>query len=194
MEGNPRHFESIGNRLGFKVVEEKADRLCLVWRGPLFPSLLCLGISLALLFISVPVFQAIRLQGLESRVASLWYFPLMNAALLGVSAFLLSLKREITLDHGSHDAVMSKRSLFRRQQLVVEFEEIAALQSGHDQVYSGLGVAGSTAGESFPANSLRLLLANGESVLIDRGGKRRLEELGERLGRFLDKPLRKSSS
>ena len=51
-------------------------------------------------------------------------------------------------------------------------------------------MAGSTAGQkSFPARSLRLLLSGSQSVLLDRGGGRRLDALAERIGRFMDKPV-----
>jgi hypothetical protein len=190
MEGDPRHFESIGNRLGFRVEQEDVERLCLVWRGARFPGLLCLGISLALLFLTVPILEAIRLSGFSSRVGSLWYFPLMNLMLLGVAVFLLSLRRIVVLDQRSRRVFLTKRSLFGRQRLTVDFAEIISLRLGTDQVYSGFAVAGSTAGvKSFPASSLRLLLSNGETVLVDRGGQKRLGEMAERMRMFLGKPV-----
>ena len=77
-----------------------------------------------------------------------------------------------------------------RRRLVLEFDEVRALRLGEDEVYSGFAVAGSTAGQkSFPARSLRLLLSGSQSVLLDRGGGRRLEELAARIGRFMDKPV-----
>ena len=51
-------------------------------------------------------------------------------------------------------------------------------------------MAGSSAAERHPVPSLRLVLDNGETVLLDRGGARRLEELGSRLSELLEKPLR----
>ena len=190
MEGDPRHFESIGNRLGFRIEQEDAGRLCLVWRGARFPGLLCLAISLALLILTMPILEAIRLHGFSSRVGSLWYFPVMNLILFGVAIFLLSLKRTIILDQKDGRLSLWKRSLLSRHCLTVNFAEIASLRLGTDEVYSGFAVAGSTAGvKSFPAASLRLLLSNGETLLLDRGGRKRLGEMAERLSVFLDKPI-----
>ncbi|MGH7829649.1 MAG: hypothetical protein ACREP8_05680 [Candidatus Binatia bacterium] len=190
MEGDPRHFESIGNRLGFRIAQKGAETLYWVWCGARFPGLLCLGISLGLLFLAVPIVEAIRLQGLSSRVGSLWYFPLMNLVLLGVAVFLLSLKRTVVLDRASGKVFLTKRSVFGRRGLVVDFAEVVSLRLGTDQVYSGFAVAGSTAGvKSFPAASLRLLLSNGETVLLDRGGRKRLGEMAERMSVFIGKPV-----
>ncbi len=183
-------FESIGSRLGFRVDEENRDRLSLVWQGGRFPGFLCLGVSLALLFLSVPITLAIHLQGLDSSASSLWYFPVMNLITFAVAIFLLFLKRTIIIDHGSRRIYLSKRSLFRRNDLSVDFRDIVALRRGTDMIYSGPALAGSTAGQThFPAASLRLVLANGETVLLDRGGERMILDLTHRLNRFLDKPI-----
>ncbi|MBI2540341.1 MAG: hypothetical protein HYW04_11205, partial [Deltaproteobacteria bacterium] len=64
MEGNPAEFEAVGNRLGFHVETEDRERISLAWRGPRFPAFLCLGIALALLFLSLPIVEAIRQRGL----------------------------------------------------------------------------------------------------------------------------------
>lgn len=63
------------------------------------------------------------------------------------------------------------------------------MRLGADQVYSGFAVAGSSAAQSYPVPSLRLVLKTGETVLLDRGGVRRLENLGKRLSHHLGKPL-----
>jgi hypothetical protein len=189
MQGHPVDFETIGSRLGFQVKEESVEQLQMVWHGTRFPGLLCLGVSLALLFLSAPIVEAIRLRGFNSPVGVLWYFPVMNLILPGVAVFLLSRQRTITLDKRSGNVCLSKRGLFARKELIVNFEGIVSLKLVAEQVYSGFGVAGSTAGQSFPALSLRLVLGNDETILLDRGGRRRLEELGHRLSYFLDKPL-----
>ena len=61
MEGNPTQFEAIGNRLGFRILEETDKKLSLVWQGPRFPAFLCLGIALLLLSVSLPILYAIYL-------------------------------------------------------------------------------------------------------------------------------------
>jgi len=190
MTGDPRHFESIGNRLGFRAQPSGDHELNLVWRGGRFPALLCLGIAVFLLLLSVPVFLAILAQGLDSAVGNLWYFPTMNAVLFGVVLFLLTLKREIRIDRRAGTVSMRRSSLLMRRRLTVEFDEVRALRVGDDEVYSGFAVAGSTAGQkSFPARSLRLLLSGSRSVLLDRGGGRRLDELAARIASFMDKPV-----
>ena len=189
MEGNPAQFEAIGSRLGFRIDAEGQESIRLVWRGARFPALLCLGIALALLFLSVPIFEAIRQRGLGGPAGSLWYFPMMNLILLGISLFLLSLKRTILFDHKLQQVVLHKRHIFRSSRLCVSYDEVTALRLGTDQVYGGFAVAGSSAAESYAVPSLRLILKNGETVLLDRGSARRLESLGKRLSGFLEKPL-----
>ena len=170
MQGQPHHFESIGSRLGFQIREETPQRLFLTWQGTRFPGWLCLGLALLLLFLSVPILQAIKLQGFGSRVGALWYFPLMNFLLLGIGAFLVSVRRSITLDRHFCRILLTKETLVSRRVLQLDFPEIVSLKVGADQVYSGAGVAGSTVGQSFfPVQSLRIVLGGGETVLLDRG-------------------------
>jgi hypothetical protein len=190
MQGDPRHFESVGSRFGFQVETESPQELRLVWRGSRFPAFLCLGISLALLSLSVPIAQAIALHGLGNRVGSLWYFPVMNLILFGVAIFLISLNRRIRVDRKARLFSLSKGSLFGSRKLIADLNEIADLRLGNDAVYSGIGVAGTTQGQSyFPAFSLRLRLTEGGTVLLDRAGTKRLENLAECLSRVLDKPI-----
>lgn len=194
MRGHPSRFESYVTRLEFQTDEEGEGRLSLVWRGARFPGYLCLGLSLALLILSVPIMEAIRTRGFETTAASLWYFPVMNIILFGVAAFLLSLKRVIVMDQGAHQVYLLKKSLLRRSDLAVSFSEIVALRLGTDMVYSGPVLAGSTAGQSFfPASALRLVLASGETVLLDRGNKSRMEDLARQLSRCLCKPITSES-
>jgi hypothetical protein len=142
MEGDPRHFESFISRLGFQVHREDSHGVRLVWHSTRYPGLLCLGLSLALLFLSVPVLQAILIQGTDSTAMSLWYFPAMNLILFCVALFLLSLNRTTVIDQRSKRVLLSKRSVLRRRDLAVVFGEIAALRVGTDMVYSGPAVAG----------------------------------------------------
>jgi hypothetical protein len=190
MQGDPRHFESVGSRFGFQVEAESPEELRLVWRGSRFPAFLCLGISLALLSLSVPIAQAIALHGLGSRVGSLWYFPVMNSILFAVAIFLISLNRRIRVDRKARRFSLSKGSLFGSRKLIADLNEISDLRLGTDAVYSGIAVAGTTQGQSyFPAWSLRLRLTQGGTVLLDRAGTKRLENLAECLSRVLDKPI-----
>ena len=193
MVGYPRQFESLTNRLGFQITREDTSQLCLTWCGTRFPGLLCLTVTLVLLWISIPVFIAIALQGFSGPASHLWYFPVMNLILLGVAIFLLSLKRTIKIDKIYSRIHLSKRSLFRRQDLKLDFNEVVVLNLGTDMVYSGIAVAGSTVGQSsFPSPSLRLILINSDSVLLDRGGKSRIKKLADHLGRVLNKPVTSS--
>lgn len=190
MQGDPCHFETVGSRLGFQIEAETPEELRLVWRGSRFPAFLCLGISLALLFLSVPILQAIALNGLAGRASSLWYFPVMNLVLFGVAVFLISLNRRITVDRTTGRISLRKASIFGARRLCADVSEIADLRLGTDAVYSGVAVAGSTQGQShFPALSLRLRLVDGRAVLLDRAGRKRLEALAGTLSRLLDKPI-----
>ena len=189
MEGNPTQFEAIGNRLGFRIDEETDKELRLVWQGPRFPAFLCLGIALLLLFISVPILYAIYLNGFVGAAGSLWYFPLMNVILFGISLYLLSQRRTIVIDNSAQQVTLKKRSLYQTTLLSVAYLEIKKLRLGVDQVYSGFAVAGSSSAQAFPVPSLRLFAMGGESVLLDRGSLRRLEELGRHVGSRLNTPL-----
>ena len=191
MVGDPGEFESIGSRLGFRPLVANHDQIHLVWRGGRFPALLCLGVAAFLLLLSVPVFQAIRIHGLDSAVGSLWYFPVMNVVLLGVVAYLLSMKRVVWVDRATGKISLTKSNLWSERKLSINFDEVKAIRLANDQVYSGFAVAGSTAGEkSFPALSLRLILTDSQSVLLERGAGRNTRELATRLGEFLGKPVR----
>jgi hypothetical protein len=189
MEGNPTQFEAIGNRLGFRVLEETDKKLSLVWQGPRFPAFLCLGIALLLLSVSLPILYAIYLNGFVGAAGSLWYFPLMNLILFGISFYLLSQKRTIIIDNSAQQVTLKKRSLYQTTLLSVAYLEIKRLKLGVDQIYSGFAVAGSSAAQTFPVPSLRLFAQGGESILLDRGSLRRLEKLGRRVSGRLNKPL-----
>ncbi len=189
MQGKPSYFEAIGSRLGFRAVADDAAKLLLVWQGARFPAFLCLGIALALGFISVPIVEALRQRGFAGPAASLWYFPVMNLILLGIAAFLLSIKRTIVVDKLTRTVTLTKRSLFRRVRLSGNYDEIGALRLATDQVYSGFALAGSSAAETYPVTSLRLVLKDNATVLVDRGGKKRLEELAGRIAGTVGKPV-----
>jgi hypothetical protein len=189
MEGNPTQFEAIGNRLGFRILEETDKKLSLVWQGPRFPAFLCLGIALLLLSVSLPILYAIYLKGFVGAAGSLWYFPLMNLILFGISFYLLSQKRTIIIDNSAQQVTLKKRSLYQTTLLSVGYLEIKTLKLGVDQVYSGFAVAGSSSAQAFPVPSLRLFAQGGKSILLDRGSLKRLEELGRRVSNRLNKPL-----
>ena len=190
MHGHPTDFEALGSRLGFRLIQDTPERIVLAWQGARFPALLCMGIALALLFISLPIAEAIRVRGFEGPAASLWYFPLMNLVLLGISFYLLSLKRTIVVDATDKTIVLSKRTLLRRSELRVVWDEVKTLRLGVDQVYSGFAIAGSSAAETYSVPSLRLVLKTGETVLCDRGGKKRLEDLAKRVGALIEMPVK----
>jgi len=194
MQGNPAQFEAMGNRLGFRIVQETPERLRLVWQGARFPAFLCLGIALALLFISIPIVQAINLRGFVGPAGSLWYFPLMNVILFGISIYLLSQKRTIAIDSSSEQVTLARRSFPRTTLLILSYTEVAELRLGVDEVYDGFAVAGSSAAESFPVPALRLIVTGGKSILLDRGSFRKLEDMGKRISDRLKKPLEINNS
>ena len=187
MQGNPASFDAIGNRLGFVIAENNFQRLRLIWRGPRFPAYLCLSIAILLLFISVPIVEAIRLRGFVGPAASLWYFPVMNTILFSIACYLLTLKRTILFDHQGQRVELTNQSLFNRSLLSANYSEIEQINLGVDQVYNGFAVAGSSAAQQFPVPSLRLFLVSGDSVLLDRGSRGRLRELGMQIGERMEK-------
>jgi hypothetical protein len=189
MEGQPSQFESIGNRLGFRVLEENSRWLKLAWQGPRFPAFLCLGIALLLLFVSVPIVFALRLRGFVGPAGALWYFPIMNLILWGISLYLITQRRAILIDSAAQKVTLTRRSMYRVHVLSLSYSEIEKLELALDQVYSGFSVAGSSAAQSFPVPSLRLVAAGEKSILLDRGSRRKLTDLGKKLSERLIKPL-----
>jgi len=189
MIGDPQEFEAIGNRLGFIPVEQTPRKLLLRWQGARFPAFLCLGIATLLLFVSVPIVEALRLRGFVGPAGSLWYFPLMNLVLFGVSAFLITQRRTIEVDNDLRQLTLRRQSLYRSTVLAASYDEVAKVALGADQVYSGFAIGGSTAAESFPVPALRLTLQNGENVLLDRGSLRKLTDIGKLVSERLNKPL-----
>lgn len=189
MIGAPAQFEALGNRLGFRVVEQTPDKLKLIWQGARFPAFLCLGIALLLLFVSVPIALALWHRGFVGPAGSLWYFPLMNLVLFGISFFLVTQRRTIDIDGTAGRVTLRRLSLYRSTRLQVDNDEIAGLSLGNDQVADSFALGGSTAAQSFPVPALRLILTNGENVLLDRGSLRRLHGIAElataRLGKSL---------
>ena len=178
MIGDPAQFEAIGNRLGFRVVQETPRSLLLRWQGARFPAFLCLGIALLLLFISVPIGEALRLRGFAGPASSLWYFPVMNLILFGIAAFLITQRRTIEVAGDAHQVTLRRQSLYRTITFAATFEEISKISLRIDQVYSGFAIGGSTAAQSFPVPALRLVLKNGANVLLDRGSFRKLADIG----------------
>ena len=189
MIGDPAQFEALGNRLGFRVVEETPAKLKLVWQGARFPAFLCLGIALLLLFVSVPIVQALLLRGFVGPASSLWYFPLMNLVLFGISFFLVTQRRTIQIDSTTGQIILQRLSLYRSTVLKVNYHEIERVTLSNDQVSDGFAVGGSTAAQSFPVPALRLICVNGENVLLDRGSLRRLRDLAKLVSERVRKPL-----
>jgi len=189
MIGNPAQFEALGNRLGFRVVEQTPHKLRLLWQGARFPAFLCLGIALLLLFVSVPIVQALQLRGFVGPASSLWYFPLMNVVLFGIAIFLITQRRVIEIDNQARQITLRRQSLSRAIVLTATFQEIREIRLGVDKIQSGFAVAGSTAAEKFPVPALRILFGTGDTVLLDRGSFRRLNETGRLVSERLEKPL-----
>ncbi|HSK30844.1 MAG TPA: hypothetical protein VLA17_12860 [Candidatus Limnocylindria bacterium] len=189
MIGNPAQFEAIGNRLGFQITEHTEQKLRLHWQGPRFPAFLCLGIALLLLFVSVPILQALHLRGFDGPAGSLWYFPLMNVVLFGIAIFLVTQRRGIEADNRSRRITLRRQSLYRSIVLSASYDEIREIRLGVDEIQSGLAVAGSTAAEKFPVPALRMVLTDGNTVLLDRGSFRRLKETGKLISERAEKPL-----
>ncbi|HEY6364692.1 MAG TPA: hypothetical protein VI585_07860, partial [Candidatus Binatia bacterium] len=84
---------------------------------------------------------------------------------------------------------LQKCSLHHTTLLSITYREIKKLNLGVDQVYSGFTVAGSSSAQTFPVPSLRLVAMGGESILLDRGSLRKLQELARRVSNQVDKPL-----
>jgi hypothetical protein len=189
MIGDPSQFEAIGNRLGFSIVEDSPGRLRLSWQGARFPAFLCVGIAVLLLFVSVPILQALSLRGFTGPAGSLWYFPLMNLVLFGIAIFLVTQRRTIEFDSGAKSFELCRRSLYRKTSLTASFDEIEKITLSNDQVSSGFAIGGSTAAESFPVPALRVHFTGGQAALLDRGSMRRLEGAGKKIAARIGKTL-----
>jgi len=189
MIGDPTQFEALGNRLGFRIVEQTSDLLRLHWQGARFPAFLCLGIALLLLFVSVPIIQALILRGFVGPASSLWYFPLMNLVLFGISIFLVTQRRFIDIDNHTRTITLTRRSLYRSVMLSTSYDDVDEVRLAVDKIQSGFALAGSTSDQEFPVPALRLALANGDSVLLDRGSLRKLSEFGKLISDRLGKSL-----
>jgi hypothetical protein len=113
MRGTPSQFEAIGSRLGFRVAEDGPERFVLVWQGARFPAFLCLGIALALCFISVPIVLALRERGFSGPAASL-VFPADESGPVRDRGVLLSVKGTVVLDGARRTVALTKRAFSRR--------------------------------------------------------------------------------
>jgi hypothetical protein len=74
--------------------------------------------------------------------------------------------------------------------LSLGYDEIDKVELALDEVYSGFSVAGSSAAQSFPVPSLRVIVTDEKSILLDRGSRRNLAEVGKKISERLNKPLR----
>lgn len=189
MIGNPAQFEAIGNRLGFRAVQRTPRQLLWRWQGARFPAFLCLGIAVLLLFVSLPILEALRQRGFVGPAGSLWYFPLMNLILFGIAIFLITQRRTIELDSEKRQLILRRRSLYRTNALIASFDEVDKVSLGIDRVYSGFAIGGSTAAQSFPVPALRIALKSGQSILLDRSSFRRLIEIAKPISERMEKPL-----
>jgi hypothetical protein len=189
MIGEPSQFEAIGNRLGFSIVEDSPERLRLGWQGARFPAFLCVGIAVLLLFVSVPILQALSLRGFTGPAGSLWYFPVMNLVLFGIAIFLVTQRRTIEFDSKTKSFELCRRSLYRKTTLTASFSEIEKITLGIDQVFSGFAIGGSTAAQSFPVPALRVHFRDDQAALLDRGSLRRLEDAGKKIAARIGKTL-----
>ena len=189
MIGDPSQFEAIGNRLGFSIVEDSPERLRLTWQGARFPAFLCVGIAVLLLFVSIPIVQALSLRGFVGPAGSLWYFPLMNLVLFGIAIFLVTQRRTIDFDSRAKSFALCRQSLYRRTTLRASFNEIEKITLSIDEVFSGFAIGGSTAAESFPVPALRIYFKDDRAALLDRGSMRRLEDAGKKIAARLGKTL-----
>lgn len=189
MIGDPSQFEAIGNRLGFSIVEDSPERLRLTWQGARFPAFLCVGIAVLLLFVSIPIVQALSLRGFVGPAGSLWYFPLMNLVLFGIAIFLVTQRRTIDFDSRAKSFALCRQSLYRRTTLRASFNEIEKITLSIDEVFSGFAIGGSTAAESFPVPALRIYFKDDRAALLDRGSMRRLEDAGKKIAARLGKSL-----
>ena len=189
MIGDPAQFETIGNRLGFEIVENTREKLRLVWHGARFPAFLCLGIAVLLLFVSVPIIEALRVRGFAGPAGALWYFPVMNFILFAIALFLVTQRRVIEFDSRARQVILRRHSLYRSIVLSASYGEIDKFKLGFDQVYSGFALGGSTAAQKFSVPALRMVLRDGAAVLLDRGSVRKLKELGELASELLSRPL-----
>jgi len=189
MTGDPSQFEAIGNRLGFTIVEDSAQRLRLTWQGARFPAFLCVGMAALLLFVSVPILQALHLRGFVGPAGSLWYFPLMNLVLIGIAIFLVTQRRTIEFDSKTKSFELCRQSLYRKTRLTASFDEIEKITLAIDQVFSGFAIGGSTAAESFPVPALRIHFKGDQTALLDRGSLRRLDDAGKKIAQRIGKML-----
>ncbi|HXT54843.1 MAG TPA: hypothetical protein VN826_10110, partial [Candidatus Eisenbacteria bacterium] len=176
-------------RLGFEIVENTREKLRLVWHGARFPAFLCLGIAVLLLFVSVPIIEALRVRGFAGPAGALWYFPVMNFILFAIALFLVTQRRVIELDSRARQVILRRHSLYRSIVLSASYDEIDKFKLGFDQVYSGFALGGSTAAQKFSVPALRMVLRDGAAVLLDRGSVRKLRELGKLASELLSRPL-----
>jgi hypothetical protein len=106
-----------------------------------------------------------------------------------ISLYLVSQKRTIRIEGSTGRVTLHRHSLFRYRALSLDYSAIRSVRLAQDRVYSGFAVAGSSAAESFPVPSLRLITMTGESILLDRGNRKKLSELGKRIADRIAKPL-----
>ena len=120
---------------------------------------------------------------------SLWYFPMMNLVLLGIGIYLLSLRRQIVFEKNTKLIMFEKIDLFRRPTLRLRFDEVKRAEVALDLVQVGFTLMGKTDNEGYPIPAIRLVLHSGKTLLVERGKKNRVVELGEKISRVVDCPF-----
>jgi hypothetical protein len=113
---------------------------------------------------------------------------MMNAILLFLGLYLLSLRRRILFDAKQKVVTFKKRSLLGSLSFRVPFDEVAQVCVSPDIVHLAVGVVGGK-DAGYPVPALRLALQGGGTVLVERGKRHLVEELGRKISRALDSPL-----
>jgi hypothetical protein len=185
LHGDPGRFEWTGSKIGYRL-QEKTGEIILHWKCPLFPPLLCLGIALFLLAPSFFILQAIWMD-IQGPARSLWYFPVMNLILLGIGVYLLSLRRQVVFDSNARSVRFTKLSLAGVERLEVGFEDIVQARIAPDRVKIGYIVAAEK--EGYPIPALRLVLGSDHTVLVERGRKTRLIDIGRKISGQIGCPV-----
>ena len=95
----------------------------------------------------------------------------------------------IEIDGPSKRIVLRRRSFLRIHELSAGYDEISEFRLGFDEIQSGFAVAGSTGAEKFPVPALRMVLTSDETVLLDRGSRAKLNEIGKLISQRAGRPL-----
>ena len=114
----------------------------------------------------------------------------MNLVLFGIALYLIFQRRTVVIDSTAQKITLTRRTLRQSEVLSLDYNETDRIELGLDAVYSGFAVAGSSAAQSFPVPSLRVVSTDGKSILLDRGNRRNLAEIGKKISTRLNRPLK----